>query len=104
MKGRRAASPWPRGALALAGLVALQAVCAAFFLADVLGDLGWPGRWSVIDAHTALESAVALALIAGVGFGAREVRRLLDRQERAETALAAASGAFHEMMLARFEA
>ena len=86
----------------LAGLVVLQAVCAAFFIADVLGDLGWPGRWSLIDAHTAVEAAVALALVAGVGFGAMEVRRVIERQQQAEEALLAASGALGALMETHF--
>jgi DNA-binding CsgD family transcriptional regulator len=92
-----------RHAAALAGLVVLQSLCAAFFLADVLGDLGWPPRLAGLGPHVALEAAVAAALIVGVAFGARETRRVLERQARAEDALAAASGAFATLLDAHFE-
>jgi hypothetical protein len=92
-----------RHAAALAGLVVLQSLCAAFFLADVLGDLGWPPRLAGLGPHVAFEAAVAAALIVGVAFGARETRRVLERQERVENALAAASGAFATLLDAHFE-
>lgn len=92
-----------RHASMLAGLVVLQTVCAAFFVADVLGDLGWPARWAAIDAHTAVEAAVALALVIGVGFGVVETRRVIERQQQAEEALLAASGAFGELLETHFE-
>jgi DNA-binding CsgD family transcriptional regulator len=92
-----------RRATALAGLVALQAVCAAFFLGDVAGDLGWPARWGEADAHTAFEAAVSLSLVAGVVFGALALRDALARLGRAEAALSAASGAFHQLLEARFD-
>jgi DNA-binding CsgD family transcriptional regulator len=92
-----------RHAAALAGLVVLQSLCAAFFVADALGDLGWPPRMAGLGAHVLFEAAVAAALILGVAFGARETRRVLERQARAEEALAAASGAFAALLDAHFE-
>ncbi len=100
---RRRDNAESRRATALAGLVVLQSVCAAFFVADVLGDLGWPSRWSGIDAHTAVEAAVALALLVGVAFGVVETRRVIERTERAEEALLAASGAFGALLETHFE-
>jgi DNA-binding CsgD family transcriptional regulator len=88
-----------RRAALLTGAVAAQALCAVFFVGDVLADwrAGEPAR------HLLLEAAVAAALALGVVFGALEVRRALDRARRAETAVSAASGAFAEVMRARFE-
>jgi DNA-binding CsgD family transcriptional regulator len=87
-----------RRALGLAGLVVLQALCAAFFLADVLGDLGQHRDAPTSLAHNVLEFGVVLALIAGVAFGALETRRVLQRQSRIETGLRVASGAFAEVL------
>jgi DNA-binding CsgD family transcriptional regulator len=92
-----------RHAAALAGLVLLQSLCAAFFVADALGDLGWPPRLAGIGFHVLFEAAVAAALILGVAFGARETRRVLERQAQVEDALAAASGAFATLLQAHFE-
>jgi DNA-binding CsgD family transcriptional regulator len=91
-----------RRAAALAAVVAAQAVCAAFFLADALGDLG--AGWRALDAHTMLETAVAGALVVGVLFGALEIRRTLERQAVSERALRAARGAFAEVMDGQFDA
>jgi DNA-binding CsgD family transcriptional regulator len=92
-----------RRAAALAGLVLLQSLCAAFFVGDVLGDLGWPPRLSGLGPHLVFEAAVSAALIVGVAFGARETRRVLERQARVENALAAASGAFAALLEAHFD-
>jgi DNA-binding CsgD family transcriptional regulator len=92
-----------RHAWLVAGLVLLQALCAAFFVADVMGDLGRPARWTEISVHVALETLVTVSLAVGVVFGALLLRDAIERRRRAETALAAASGAFAELLEARFE-
>lgn len=84
----------------LAGLIVLQSLCAVFFIADVAGDFGRAG----LDIHSFFEAAVSLALAVGVVFGGLEMRRTLDRNRRAEAAASAASGAFAELISARFEA
>ncbi len=91
-RGRRRAS-------ALALVIAVQALCAVFFVADVLADFHWVG----LDMHTGFEAAVALALVLGVVFGSLEMRRTLERTRRAEAALSLASGAFAELVEAYFE-
>ncbi|MGX1099799.1 helix-turn-helix transcriptional regulator [Amorphus sp. MBR-141] len=83
----------------LAGLIVLQSLCAVFFIADVAGDFGRTG----LDIHSVFEAAVSMALAIGVVFGGLEMRRTLERNRRAEAAASAASGAFAELISARFE-
>ncbi len=84
---------------ALTGVVVLQALCAAFFLADVLGDLHLESETGTgFGHHLVLEAVTVGALILGTVFGAREVRNLLARQARMEQALRAAGGAFAELL------
>ncbi len=83
----------------LATLIVLQALCAVFFVADVAGDFGRAG----FDIHSVFEAVVSVALALGVVFGGLEMRRTLEQNRRAEAALSAASGAFAELIAARFE-
>ncbi|MEM7498558.1 MAG: helix-turn-helix transcriptional regulator [Pseudomonadota bacterium] len=85
-------------ATALAVVLALQAVAAVFFVGDVLADVTFDG----LDLHLVLEGAVAVALIFGVLFGASEMRRVIERTRRSETALSAARGAMTELIAERF--
>jgi DNA-binding CsgD family transcriptional regulator len=82
----------------LAAVVALQAVAAAFFAADVLADIRAEG-WG---AHQLAETLALLALAAGVMLGAIELNRMLARAARADAALAIARGALAEHVQHRF--
>jgi DNA-binding CsgD family transcriptional regulator len=86
----------------LAALMLMQTVAAVFFLGDVLGEMGFPFDWPKIDLHTGLEAVVSIFLAVGLGFSALEMRRTLERQQRAETALSVASGAFAGVLDAFF--
>lgn len=88
-----------RRAALLAVTLALQTMACVFFIADVASDYRWIGA----DPHTTLEALVALALIAGTGFGAMEMRRTLSRAQQAEEALSLASGAFDQVVRRRFD-
>lgn len=88
-----------RRAAFLAVLLAVQALCAVFFVGDVISDVG-SGE---IDLHSAFEGVVALMLVAGVVLGGLEMRRTLERNQRAEAALSVASGAFAELIESYFE-
>jgi len=55
-----------RQALLVAGVVAVQAVAAVFFVADALGDFAADG----VTAHILIEALIAFALLAG-GLSAR---------------------------------
>ena len=83
---------------AVATIVAMQAVAAAFFIGDVIADVRADG----IGLHVLTEGVAALALLAGVVFGAMELRRLLAEAERHREALAVASGALSVVVGKRF--
>lgn len=88
----------PRRARALGAIVAVQALATIFFVGDALADLRAEG----LTPHILIEALIALALLAGVVFGLRELRHLLDRAARDSQALAAASGALADLVEARF--
>ena len=88
--------------LALVGLIAAQAFCAAFFLYDVALDgfeLAWP---PFTNRHFLLEAFAALALIAAVLVETSFLMRLLQRKAHLETQVSIAAGAFQDVMQARF--
>ncbi len=85
--------------LVLGALVALQALCAVFFVGDVTRDIALEG----IHLHNIFEGFVSAALVLGVVFGAMEMRRSQAETNRANAALSAASGAFARLIEAYFE-
>jgi DNA-binding CsgD family transcriptional regulator len=91
--------PRARGrAGALAALLAVQALCAVFFVADVFADFRLAG-WI---PHTVFEAVVAVALFVGVALCALELRRVVEEMRRADAAVSAASGALAEVIAKRF--
>lgn len=95
----RAAQRGDRHALAVAAIVVFQAFGAVFFVADAVGDIQ-SGGWGT---HVAIETLVSFALLAGIGFGMIQVRRLLAEARQRDEALAIASGALADLVRARFE-
>lgn len=87
-----------RRAWALAAIVLLQAIAAAFFVGDALVDVREDG-WR---AHVLVEGVIALALVAGVVLGALELRRMLAEARRSADALAVARGALGALVAQRF--
>lgn len=85
--------------LALLGLILAQAICALFFLSDVINDAYWIG-WEAFGGswHLRIEALSALALLLGIAVEARHLMQLLRRQSRIERGLSIASGALHELM------
>ncbi|MXO60437.1 helix-turn-helix transcriptional regulator [Altererythrobacter salegens] len=84
--------------LAIAASVAgLQALAAIYFLVDAVGE-----SHDGSNPLGLLDGLVALALLAGIGFGALAVRRLLADARRHERALDAARGALGELIRERF--
>ena len=79
-----------RRATFLAGLILLQALCALFFVGDVIRDLREGTHLD--DIHLMLESIAAVSLIGGVGFLMIELRRLLARMEHMDAGLRVAQG------------
>lgn len=87
-----------RQATVLAIVLAVQTLASMFFVADVASDLHWGG----LTLHSGLEALVACSLVLGTAFGALQMRLILQRIRFAEIGIAAASGAFFELIEARF--
>ena len=83
-------------------LFALQAVCCAYFLLDIVSDLIWPASANFISDSDVLEALVTIALFFGLAFSGNELRQLQTRQDQLEDQIKVASGAFSEVMEARF--
>ncbi|MCC5974612.1 MAG: hypothetical protein JJT81_11225 [Rubellimicrobium sp.] len=92
-----------RRPVTLIALIILQAVCALFFVSDIvmtiLGVYPVPIGWTLREA---LEIAAALGLILGLVFGAVALRRSLADLRRAEGKLRRASSAFMDVVDDRF--
>ena len=86
----------------LAGLFALQGLCALFLVIDVIADLaGWEAQTGMRE-NDMFEYAVVLALVVSLFYTGREIFRLMRRNERVENQLKAASGAFGELLQTHF--
>lgn len=83
-------------------LFALQAICCAYFLMDITWDLFWPTAFNRFAESDLLEALVTIALFFGLAFTGNELRQLLTRQDQLEDQIKVASGAFNEVMEARF--
>lgn len=90
-----------RRATVLAGLILLQALCALFFIGDVLEDFREDGHLD--NPHLLLESVAAVALVAGVIFLMVELRGLLSRMSDMQTGLEIAHGHLAEVIQGFFE-
>lgn len=83
-------------------LFALQALCCAYFLLDITWDIFRPTVTNTWADSDLVEGLVTFALFFGLIFTANELRQLLSRQNRLENQIKLASGAFAEVMEARF--
>jgi DNA-binding CsgD family transcriptional regulator len=92
-----------QGRLGLSVLLGLQIVCALFFLADVTYDLLGLGEFLGPGHHLYVEMAIVVGLVFGIVFVSLEINRVLQRQQRMEDQLKAASGAFAEVLAQHFE-
>jgi len=88
-----------RWAFLLAGFLVLQSIAAIFFVGDAILDF----TANAFNAHMIIEAIIAVVLVAGVVLGALEMHRVIERAERGEAAVAAASGAVGELIEVRFE-
>lgn len=84
-------------------LFALQAICCAYFLMDIMWDLLWPTSVNALAESDIIEALVTIALFFSLAFTANELRHLLSRHDRLEEQIKVASGAFNEVMETRFE-
>lgn len=98
MKGRFSDNPG-----ILVALIAVQSLCAAFFLWDVIEDI-LAGLTSFSNFYLTVEAAAALALVSAIVFETRYLMRLMQRKAHLENQVSIAAGAFHEIMLAHFDA
>ena len=83
--------------------LALQALCAFFFISDIVvsvfGLRATPIAWQTREF---LEIGAAVGLLLGFVLGAIALRRTRRRQQAAEAQLRVASGAFMELLDERF--
>jgi len=89
--------------LALIALIAVQSLCAAFFLWDVVDDLGPDGLRALANLHIAIETTAALALVSAIVYEVRALMALLRRKAHLENQVSIAAGAFHDIMLEHFQ-
>lgn len=83
-------SPAERRVATLAALVLVQALCAAFFVADVIEDLLKDDQH--LGLHISLELIAAIALCAGVVWLLFELRDMLRRMASMDRGIQAARG------------
>lgn len=90
--------------LLIAGIFAVQAICAVFFVWDILsGVVGLstqPISWQLREV---IEIGAALGLLLGLAMGGLVLRRSLRATRAAEAQLARASAAFMDLLAQRFE-
>lgn len=83
-------------------LLALQAICTAFFVFDSLSDaFGFAS--SLAREAQLFEYAMTVALVGGVVLTALSLRDVMARQARLEHQIDVASGAFEEVLQTHFE-
>lgn len=97
---------WPaqkkeRRATVLAGLILLQAMCALFFIGDVVEDFREDGQFD--NPHLILETVAAATLVAGVIFLMVELRGLLSRMSEMQIGLDIARGHLAEVIETFFD-
>lgn len=89
--------------LAIGTVLALQAICAVFFVSDIaLGVFGLRAAPIAWQTQELLELGAALGLLLGLLLGAVALARTRRRSAAMEARLRAASGAFMEVLDDRF--
>lgn len=95
-----------RKALALTGVLVLQALCVVFLVWDAAADLSGPGAEDPggEDFHNLLEALVVMALLVSVAITANQIRLLRAEISYARSQMRIASGAFHDLLEEHFGA
>lgn len=92
-----------KGRALIAVIFVIQALCAVFFVSDILASVlglrSTPLSWRTREL---LELGAALGLILGLGLGAMVLIRALKGRHTAEEGLRRASGAFMDVLDERF--
>ena len=84
-------------------LIAVQSVCAAFFLTDAATDAFHLGLRAASDWHLLVETAAAMALVAAIVLETRMLMALLRRKAHLERNMSVAAGALHEVIEDHFQ-
>jgi DNA-binding NarL/FixJ family response regulator len=82
----------------------VQAVCAVFFVVDVVADLWGMNLLDDERLHHGIELVAVAVLILGIGMTWLQISRIRARQLRIEAQLRVASGAFLELLDENFDA
>jgi DNA-binding CsgD family transcriptional regulator len=88
--------------VALWSLFALQSVCCAYFLMDILVDVLWPSISIGLAESDFAEALITVALFSGLAFTANELRQVQIRHTSLEAQIRTAAGAFSEVLEAHF--
>ncbi|WP_210528651.1 helix-turn-helix transcriptional regulator [Rubellimicrobium arenae] len=89
--------PRPTRTIVLAGLIAVQVLCAAFFLWDAADDYA-EGAADAEGLHLEVETLATLSLILAIGLEAGLLVRLIRREAHMIRGLSAAARALHEII------
>ncbi len=95
------ASTRKRRATTLAGLIIVQAICAMFFLGDLLFDLS--DGDSSDNVHLIFEAIATIILASGVVYMMRELRELFNRVDAMEFGIRAARGEMAQLIETFFD-
>lgn len=79
-------------------LIALQSVCALFFVTDVMADSYSIDGVFVFSSHLYFESGATIGLIFGIFFEAKYLRDLLRQSQAAAQNMRVATGALNEVI------
>lgn len=91
------------GRWVIALVLLVQALCAVFFVSDILASvLGIETRPLSWELRELMEIGAALGLILGLVLGALMLRRTIRERNEAEEKLRRASGAFMDLLEERF--
>lgn len=89
--------------LGLAVLMAVQIVCTAFFLNDVIADFRAQSSVGTFDLHLSMELVAALSLVLAIIAEGSYLIHLLRRKAHLEDSLQTASAAVYDVIYAHFE-
>ena len=84
-------------------LMAVQLVCAAFFVIDAVQDYREEGGLGSLDWHLAFETLATLSLLIAIAVEGRILARLLHKKARLERSLHHASAEVEAVIRAQFE-
>ncbi|SFT55749.1 helix-turn-helix transcriptional regulator [Sedimentitalea nanhaiensis] len=88
---------------ALIFLVIIQAVCAAFFAADLIADFKETADMTTTHWHLYIESIATLSLVGSIMFETRVLMDLLRRKAHLEASVSVATSAMHDVIESHFD-